>query len=165
MLRTKPAGRDATVSSSPVAAFAARWWKVSFGSNLAVPLAPGGGPLSDVKLKKQDQELTLGLEVGLPLESSHTPRRPRTAGCSQDRSCVPQRGAGYAAPINHTRYVISYGPVIATHYRRWLRHQRLGLRHRHLTWPSLAVIPAPAVATSPISRIADPGRSGPHSSL
>jgi hypothetical protein len=37
------------------------------GSCLVVPLNPSGGTLSDVKLKKQDQELTLGLnhpEVG-----------------------------------------------------------------------------------------------------
>jgi hypothetical protein len=32
------------------------------GSCLVVPLTPGGGALSDVKLKKQDQELTLGFE-------------------------------------------------------------------------------------------------------
>jgi hypothetical protein len=32
------------------------------GSCLVVPLTPGGGALSDVKLTKQDQELTLGFE-------------------------------------------------------------------------------------------------------
>jgi hypothetical protein len=32
------------------------------GSCLVVPLTPGGGALSDVKLKKQDQVLTLGFE-------------------------------------------------------------------------------------------------------
>ena len=52
--------------------------KVGFGSNLAVPLTSGGGLLSGVKLKKEDQKLTLGSKVGLPLQSSHTPRRPQT---------------------------------------------------------------------------------------
>ena len=44
--------------------------KVSFGSYLTVPLTSGGGLLSGVKLKKEDQKLTLGSKVGLPLESS-----------------------------------------------------------------------------------------------
>jgi hypothetical protein len=35
------------------------------GSYLAVPLTSGGGLLSGVKLKKHDQELTLGSKVGL----------------------------------------------------------------------------------------------------
>jgi hypothetical protein len=35
------------------------------GSCIVVPLTPGGGVLSDVKLKKQDQVLTLGSKVGL----------------------------------------------------------------------------------------------------
>ena len=51
------------------------------GSNLAVPLTSGGGLLSGVKLKKRDQELTLGSKVELLQESGHTPGRHRTAGC------------------------------------------------------------------------------------
>jgi hypothetical protein len=39
--------------------------KVGCGSYLAVPLTSGGGLLSGVKLKKEDQELTLGSKVGL----------------------------------------------------------------------------------------------------
>ena len=62
--------------------------KVGFGSYLAVPLTSGGGLLSGVKLKKEDQKLTLGSKVGLPLQSSYTPRRPQTPACSQDRTCV-----------------------------------------------------------------------------
>jgi hypothetical protein len=58
--------------------------RVGFGSNLAVPLTSGGGLLSGVKLKKEDQKLTLGSKVGLLQESGHTPWRPRTAGCSQE---------------------------------------------------------------------------------
>ena len=57
---------------------------VADGSNLAVPLTSGGGLLSGVKLKKEDQKLTLGSKVGLPLQSSHTPRRPQTPACSQE---------------------------------------------------------------------------------
>jgi hypothetical protein len=34
------------------------------GHALSSPLTPGGGALSDVKLKKQDQELTLVLMPG-----------------------------------------------------------------------------------------------------
>jgi hypothetical protein len=41
---------------------------VGLGSNLAVPLTSDGGLLSGVKLKKQDQELTLGSKVGLLAE-------------------------------------------------------------------------------------------------
>ena len=37
-----------------------------------------------VKLKKEDQKLTSGSKVGLPLQSSHTPRRRRTAACSHE---------------------------------------------------------------------------------
>jgi hypothetical protein len=37
-----------------------------------------------MKLKKHDQELTLGSKVGLPLQSSHIPRRPQTPACSQE---------------------------------------------------------------------------------
>ena len=55
---------------------------VRIGSYLAVPLTSGGGLLSGVKLKKHDQELTLGSKVGLLQESGRTPWRPRTAGCS-----------------------------------------------------------------------------------
>ena len=40
-----------------------------FGSYLAVPLTSGGGLLSGVKLKKHDQELTLGSKVGFLQES------------------------------------------------------------------------------------------------
>ena len=36
--------------------------KVGLGSNLAVPLTSGGGLLSGAKLKREDQEVTLGLE-------------------------------------------------------------------------------------------------------
>jgi hypothetical protein len=54
------------------------------GSYLAVPLTYGGGLPSGVKLKKHDQELTLGSKVGLLQESGRTPRRPRAAGCSQE---------------------------------------------------------------------------------
>jgi hypothetical protein len=50
---------------------------------LPSPLTSGGGLLSGVKLKKEDQKLTLGSKVGLPLQSSHTPRRPQTPACSQ----------------------------------------------------------------------------------
>jgi hypothetical protein len=53
------------------------------GSHLAVPLTSGGGLLSGVELKEGGQEPTLGSKVGLPLESSHDPRRPRSAACSQ----------------------------------------------------------------------------------
>ena len=35
-----------------------------------------------VKLKKEDQKLTSGSKVGLPLQSSHAPRRPQTPACS-----------------------------------------------------------------------------------
>src|SRR4029450_11371292 len=53
------------------------------GSHPAVPLASGGRLLSDVKLKQQVQEPTLGLEGRLaPEKSGRTPWRPRTAGCS-----------------------------------------------------------------------------------
>jgi hypothetical protein len=60
--------------------------KSASGQPLPFGSPPGGGPLSDMKLKKLGSELTLGLEVGLPRGSSHTPRRPRTAGCSHKRS-------------------------------------------------------------------------------
>ena len=46
--------------------------KVGFGSNLAVLLTSGGGLLSGVKLKKEDQKLTLGSKVGLPLQSTYS---------------------------------------------------------------------------------------------
>ena len=61
---------------------------VGFGSNVAVPLTSGEGLLSGLKLKKHDQELTLGSKVGLLQESGHTPGRRRTAGCSQKQSPV-----------------------------------------------------------------------------
>jgi hypothetical protein len=35
-----------------------------------------------VKLKKEDQKLTSGSKVGLPLQSSHAPWRPQTPACS-----------------------------------------------------------------------------------
>ena len=53
-----------------------------FGSYLAVPLTSGGGLLSGVKLKKHDQELTLGSKVGLLQESGALPgalERPAVA--------------------------------------------------------------------------------------
>jgi hypothetical protein len=37
----------------------------AWGSHLAVPRTPGGGLLCGLKLKKHDQELTLGSKVGL----------------------------------------------------------------------------------------------------
>jgi hypothetical protein len=49
------------------------------GSCLVVPLTPGGGALSDVKLKKQDQELTLGFEGRLA-----PGKRPYAAATSDD---------------------------------------------------------------------------------
>ena len=52
------------------------------GAYLAVPLTSGRGLLSAAKLKKHDQELTLGWKVGLLQESGYTPGRHRTAGCS-----------------------------------------------------------------------------------
>ena len=56
---------------------------VRIGSHLAVSLTSGGGLLSGLKLKQQDQKPTLGSKVGLLLESSHTPRRPQTPACSR----------------------------------------------------------------------------------
>jgi hypothetical protein len=55
------------------------------GSHPALPLTLGGGLLSDVKLKKWGQELTLARKVGLLQDSGHTARRPRTAACCHDR--------------------------------------------------------------------------------
>jgi hypothetical protein len=49
------------------------------GSCLVVPLTPGGGALSDVKLKKQDQELTLGFEGRLA-----PGKQPYSAAASDD---------------------------------------------------------------------------------
>jgi hypothetical protein len=55
---------------------------VCSGSHLAVPRTPGGGPVSGLKRKKHDQELTLGSKVGSLQESGRPPWRHRTAGCS-----------------------------------------------------------------------------------
>jgi hypothetical protein len=60
-------------------------------SYLAVPLTSGGGPLSGVKLKKEDQKLTLGSKVGLPLQSSHTPRGPQTPAVELRADILGQR--------------------------------------------------------------------------
>ena len=54
-----------------------------FGSYLAVPLTSGGGLLSGVKLKKEDQELTSGSKSACPA-NSHTPQRPQTPACSHE---------------------------------------------------------------------------------
>ena len=58
---------------------------VGLGSYLAVPLTSGGGLLSGVKLRKEDQKLTFGSKVGLPLQSSHIPRRPKRLPGAKNR--------------------------------------------------------------------------------
>lgn len=72
------------------------------GHTPAVALTLGEAPLSHVKPKKRDEELTLASKVGLP-EGRHTPRWPRAAGCS---------GAEVNGVVEQRRRVLEVGGVV-----------------------------------------------------